>query len=139
MLYQRLKNLSPSNLTEAKLVVEKNKRRFPKLPLALPNSITLPHVIHVLVRENEPFAFQYARQSLHVRNTPVFQDRPTIRIWDDCMLGIRDAGLYSWVLVTLAVIGLDHGPWSTARWWAWLKASAQEYTSICFLRLPHLL
>ena len=34
------------------------------------------------------------------------------------------------VLVTLAVMGLDHGPWSTARWWAELKASAQEYISI---------
>ena len=36
---------------------------------------------------------------------------PNHGIWNDCMLGIRDAGLYSWVLVTLAVIGPDHGPW----------------------------
>ena len=55
---------------------------------------------------------------------------PNHRIWTDCMLGIRGAGLHSWELVTQAVIGLDHGPWSTARWWAELKASAQEYTSI---------
>ena len=46
------------------------------------------------------------------------------------MLGIRDAGLYSWELVTLAVIGLDHGLWSTARGWAELQAGAQEYISI---------
>ena len=35
---------------------------------------------------------------------------PNHRVWNDCMLGIHDAGLYSWVLVTLAVMGLDHGP-----------------------------
>ena len=55
---------------------------------------------------------------------------PNHSIWNHCMLGIRDAGLYSWVLVTLAVIGLDHGPSSTARWWAELKAGTQEYISI---------
>ena len=55
---------------------------------------------------------------------------PNHRIWNDCMLGIRGAGLHSWELVTLAVIGLDPRPWSTARRWAELKASAQEYRSI---------
>ena len=64
---------------------------------------------------------------------------PNHRVWNDCMLGIRDAGLYSWVLVTLAVMGLDDGPCSTARWWAELKASAAGRHIDFFLRLPHLL
>ena len=59
----------PSNLISGKTGVKKKRQHFPKLPPALPNSFTLPHVIHVLVGEYEPIPFQDTRQSLRVRST----------------------------------------------------------------------
>jgi hypothetical protein len=52
------------------------------------------------------------------------------RTWNDCCLALRDAGVYSWVLVSLVLMGLDHGPWSSSRWWADLKESAREYCAV---------
>ena len=46
--------LSPGNLISGKKVFKKTRQRFPKLPPALPNSFTLPYVIHVLVGEYQP-------------------------------------------------------------------------------------
>ena len=38
---------------DKKKAVTKKRQRFPKLPPALPNSFTLPNVIHVLVGEHQ--------------------------------------------------------------------------------------
>ena len=46
--------LSPGNLTSREKVVKKKRHRFPKLPLALPNSFTLPYVFHVLAGSYYP-------------------------------------------------------------------------------------
>ena len=74
----RLTSSSPGNLTSGEKVVKKKRQRFPKLPPALPNSYTLPYIIHVLVGEHvNSIPFQDTRQSLRVRNIPVFQDRLT--------------------------------------------------------------
>ena len=63
-------------------VVKKNRQRVLKLPLALPNSFTLPYVIHVLrVREYQPHSLSgYEAKpcptAVHM-NTPVSTSRST--------------------------------------------------------------
>ena len=50
--YQPIKPIARQSDFREK-VVKKKKQRFPKLRPALPNSFTLPYVIHVLVAEYE--------------------------------------------------------------------------------------
>ena len=63
---------SPGRLISAKKLVKKKRQRFPKQPPALPNTCTLPYVLHV---SKNAIPFQNTRQSLRARNIPVFQDR----------------------------------------------------------------
>ena len=35
--------------------------------------------------------------------------------------------MYTWCLITIVLVNLDHGPWSGARWWEEMKEGVREY------------
>ncbi len=49
------------------------------------------------------------------------------RSWNDVQLAIGDVSWTYYVLVTIVLCNLDHGPWNGARWFQELKAGAEEY------------
>eukprot|EP00971_Amphidinium_carterae_P220765 4382944-Amphidinium_carterae.1 len=68
------------------------------------------------------------------------------RCWNDFQLALQDSKLYSWTLVTICLLNLDHGPWGGARWWEELKSGCREYIRVagpeCVVwqgHLPHVL
>ena len=52
------------------------------------------------------------------------------RIWNDLQLAIQDMGWWYSALLLVGVLNVDHGPWTTARWWEEIKDGAAEYLKI---------
>eukprot|EP00971_Amphidinium_carterae_P347707 6489836-Amphidinium_carterae.1 len=52
------------------------------------------------------------------------------RCWNDFQLALQDSKLYSWTLVTICLLNLDHGPWNGARWWQEMKEGCREYLHV---------
>lgn len=52
------------------------------------------------------------------------------RCWNDVQVALGDAGLTSFVLITIIILNLDCGPWESSRWWQSLKEGCEQYMQL---------
>ena len=52
------------------------------------------------------------------------------RVWNDCQLSIQDCGWWHVALLLVGLMNLDHGPWSTQRWFNETKDGVQDYLKL---------
>ena len=53
----------------------------------------------------------------HIKSRVVFVRDILHRVWNDCTLALRQAGLWWVVLLTTVVFNFPFGPWNGAAWW----------------------
>ena len=52
------------------------------------------------------------------------------RVWNDCQLSIQDCGWWHVALLLVGLMNLNHGPWSTQRWFNETKDGVQDYLNL---------